>query len=253
LTAAIEPLPGASAGICLNCGASLVGPYCSACGQKQLDPAEPTWRVVRETVSEATDIDGRAFRTLRALVSPGQLTREHLRGRRVGYVGPLKLFLIVGAALSLTWALTRGVDERYYGFAANQSARAYIDTVVRGLLMASLAIAISSWMLSGRRRRFLDEAVFALHIVAAMSLWAVVVIWLGTAWKLAWETVDHVPSSVPSLVSLLFLPAGLAAAVYITAAIRGVYAIPWWAAALRALVFATLGIAAVLLAIMTRR
>src|SRR3954447_25273586 len=81
---------------CLNCGAPLGAEYCAACGQRAVDPDAPTWHVLKEAVSDATDFDGRAIRTLRALVSPGLLTLEFLRGRRAPYLGPLKLFLLAG-------------------------------------------------------------------------------------------------------------------------------------------------------------
>ena len=123
------------ASLCLNCGTPIANAYCAACGQPNVDLSASTWHVVREAWSDATDLDGRVLRTVRALRSPGQLTLEFLRGRRVPYVGPLKLFLIVGAAVSATWALTRGVDARYYGLVGGgESASAYIETVVRGLL-----------------------------------------------------------------------------------------------------------------------
>jgi hypothetical protein len=46
-----------------------------------VDPAAPTWRVVREALADATDLDGRVWRSFRALASPGRLTAEFLRGR----------------------------------------------------------------------------------------------------------------------------------------------------------------------------
>ena len=206
--------------------------------------------MLRDALSEAIDFDGRVLRTVRAMATPGRLTLEFLRGRRVPYLSPLKLFLVVGAVLSATWALTRGVDARYYGFDNRGSPSAYIDTVVRGLLAASLTIAISSWIFSLGRRRFLDEAVFALHVVAAVSLWTAVVIWLATAWKLAWVSVARVPRSVPSLPFLMFLPALVVALGYIAAAVRRVHGVRWWLALLQTLVFAVVGVAVVRVALL---
>lgn len=53
-----------------------------------------------------------------------------------------------------------------------------------GALVGSVAVAVSSWVLGNGHRRLLDEAVFALHLIAALSLFAAAVIWLATAWKL---------------------------------------------------------------------
>jgi hypothetical protein len=107
----------------------------------------------------------------------------------------------------------------------------YIDTVVRGSMLASLIVALGSWLLAGARRRLLDHAVFAIHLVAALSAWTSIVIWIGTAWKLAWGSVSRMPSGVPSLPFLVFLPASALGLAYITLALRRVHGGPWWAAA----------------------
>jgi Protein of unknown function (DUF3667) len=226
---------------CLNCEAALHGEYCVACGQRALDLNAPTWDVVRDAVSDATDFDGRVLQTLRALFAPGKLTLEFLRGKRAPYVGPLKLFLFAGAALSTTWVTTRGIDGHFYGYASDGSAARYIDRVVRGSLAAVVAIAMVSWALALGRRRMLDESVFALHLVAALSLLTSAVIWLATAWKLAWGTAVNVPSSMPALQNLLFFPAlgvGLAYVVWTT---RRVHGAAWWVTAVRALLLAAVG------------
>lgn len=201
---------------------------------------------MRDAMSEAVDVDGRALRTVRAIASPGRLTMEFLRGRRMPYVGPLKLFVIAGALLSTTWILTRDVDARFYGYTLDGSPSAYIDTVVRGLLLSSVTIAVVSWLLSLGRRRFLDEAVFALHVVAALSVWTVAILWTGTAWKLAWGVVTRVPPSMPSLIYLLFLPAAVAGLAYIIIAMRRVFQVAWWVAVLHTLIVASVGVAVVM-------
>jgi hypothetical protein len=248
------PLDAADAApACLNCGEAMVGAYCAACGQPQVDLTATTWHVLRDAVSDATDVDGRAMRTARAIGSPGRLTIEFLRGRRAPYIGPLKLFVAAGAILSTTWVVTRGVDARYYGFTPDASAGAYIDNVVRGLLAAGVTVAVASWLLSRGRRRFLDEAVFALHVVAALALGTAAVIWIGTGWKLAWVSAHRVPPWLPSLVYLVFLPAAAASLAYGAAATLRVYGVAWWVAGLRAVALAAIGLAVIMGAIVTAR
>ncbi|MGZ8494196.1 MAG: DUF3667 domain-containing protein, partial [Gemmatirosa sp.] len=222
--------PLAPAAACLSCEAPLAGAYCAACGQRAIDLAAPTWDVVREAVADATDLDGPVLRTARAMAAPGQLTLEFLRGRRAPYVGPLKLFLLASTALTTTWIVTRGVDARYYGYAPDGSPGSYIEMVVRGTLAAAVAIAVVGWVLGGARRHLLDEAVFAIHLVAALSLWTTVATLLATAWTLAWVTDAAVPDGVPVLPFLLFVPAGVLAIAYVVAAERRVHGGPWWAA-----------------------
>jgi hypothetical protein len=55
---------------------------------------------------------------------------------------------------------------------------------------------------------------------------------------------------MPSLLYLVFLPAGVVALGYVAGAIRLVHGVPWWAALLRTFVFAAVGIAAVTIAIL---
>ncbi len=231
--------------LCLNCDAPLRSEYCPACGQKAVDPHASTWHVVRETVSDAADVDGRAVRTSRALVVPGRLTVEFLRGRRAPYLGPFKLFLLAGTVLTTTWIVTRGADAHYYGYRADGGAANYIDVVVRGSLTAGLAIAIASWAVDLGRRRLIDDTVFALHLVATLMLWTAAIIWVGTGWKATWGTVAATPNRIPSLPFLLFLPSGIVALGYIVVAVHRVYAGRWWSTALRTLLITAVGMTAV--------
>lgn len=230
---------------CLNCDAPLRSEYCPACGQQAVDPHASTWHVVKEAVADATDVDGRAVRTIRALVCPGRLTVEFLRGRRAPYLGPFKLYLLAGTALTTTWILTRGADAHYYGYRADAGSANYIDVVVRGSLTAGVAIAIASWAVDLGRRRLIDDAVFALHLVATLMLWTAAITWVGTGWKATWGTVAATPSRIPGLPFLLFLPSGIVALGYLVVAVHRVYAGRLWSTALRTLLITAVGVTAV--------
>jgi len=210
-----------------------------------VDLGESTWQTIREAFSDAFDLDGRVLRTVRALKTPGQLTLEFVRGRRMPYVGPLKIFLFAGAALTTTWILTRGIDMHYYGFTLKGSSSQYIDNVVRGSLTGCVAVGFGSWVLTRGRRRLLDEMVFALHVVAALLLLVAAVVWLGTAWKLIWGTAAAVPSGVPALPFLLYLPSLVPGLAYVAAADRRVHGGAWWVAIPRVLIFTTLALAVI--------
>lgn len=79
---------------CLNCGATLDGPYCAQCGQRDV-PAYPTLReYAGDAWEEMSGWDGRFARTLVTLFRhPGMLTIQTLEGRRASYVKPLRLYL----------------------------------------------------------------------------------------------------------------------------------------------------------------
>ena len=98
---AIEPRAGEAAparghhdhGLCLNCGTTLHGEFCHACGQNG--------HVHRTLASIGHDLlhgvfhfEGKIWRTLPMLMlQPGSLTRRYIAGERARFVSPLALFL----------------------------------------------------------------------------------------------------------------------------------------------------------------
>jgi hypothetical protein len=84
----------AHASTCLNCGTLLEQHYCPACGQAAIAPDPTLGEFLHEMAQEFLRWDGKLFTTFRLLVTrPGELTREYLAGRRVGYLSPLRLYL----------------------------------------------------------------------------------------------------------------------------------------------------------------
>lgn len=80
---------------CLNCGATLTGTFCSACGQRDVPPYPSVRELAVDAFWELSGWDGRFASTVRALVArPGKLTREFLEGRRARYISPLRLYLM---------------------------------------------------------------------------------------------------------------------------------------------------------------
>jgi len=86
---------------CANCGAALAGRFCHACGQEDA-PGPGGAGFLRKVLADAASIDGKALRSLRALVlRPGFLTREYMEGRRVRYTEPAQLYLLAAALFFL--------------------------------------------------------------------------------------------------------------------------------------------------------
>ena len=105
---AVEPVAGESLGgerasdaghaherACLNCGTSLVGSHCHACGQ----PAHVHRSLggfFHDLLHGVFHFEGKLWRSLPLLAwRPGKLTREYIDGRRASYVSPIALFLFV--------------------------------------------------------------------------------------------------------------------------------------------------------------
>ena len=95
-TASDERAAAESDRLCLNCGASLAGAFCSVCGQRVLPPRPTLRELLHEAFAEFSGWDGKLASTLRLLIArPGQLTVDFLDGRRVRYIAPLRLYLSV--------------------------------------------------------------------------------------------------------------------------------------------------------------
>lgn len=108
--------PIAFASNCANCHQPLSGRYCSACGQRY----EPHIHSLREFLGEAAEVithaDSRLWRTLSPLLfRPGFLTREFLRGRRVRYLPPFRLY-IVASVLFFLMASLSAHTPKFVGF-----------------------------------------------------------------------------------------------------------------------------------------
>lgn len=98
-------------GACDNCRAALHGHYCHHCGQCAHNPLKHVGHAIEEVFESFWHLDGRIFRTLRDLLVPGRVALNYLRGQRVGYVQPLRLFVILTLFTFFVGKLTLHVDD----------------------------------------------------------------------------------------------------------------------------------------------
>jgi len=102
--------------VCANCGSALDGEYCSACGQRH----EPRLHTVAHFAAEAFEsishADSRLWKTLWYLLSrPGFLTREFFEGRRVRYLPPFRLYLVISVVFFLVVGMPEGDMYKFDG------------------------------------------------------------------------------------------------------------------------------------------
>jgi len=101
---------------CLNCGFGLAPEhnYCANCGQDAATSRVAVGDLLREAWAEFMQVDSKLVRTLsRLLFRPGFLTREYLAGKRIRYISPFKMYLVVAAlffALA-AWVGANTVDK----------------------------------------------------------------------------------------------------------------------------------------------
>lgn len=90
----------AASACCPNCQVQAHGRFCSACGESIVVHAPTAYEFVHEFVGHFVALEGKLWNTLRLLIlKPGALTVEFLRGRRVPFVDPLRLYLTMSLIL----------------------------------------------------------------------------------------------------------------------------------------------------------
>jgi len=94
---------------CDNCHAQVSGLYCGTCGQSVESTLKYFWTVILHLLDDILSFDSRASRTLFPLLfRPGFLTNEYIKGRRVHYVPPLRLYLFISIVFFISLKFIAG-------------------------------------------------------------------------------------------------------------------------------------------------
>lgn len=202
--------------------------------------------LAHELSHELLHVDGKVWRTAKALfLEPGRLTAEYWAGRRAGWIGPFRVFLIAAAAmvlfvpgigpLNLQTELVRnqagGFDVsigaprvRPAGSAPLVKGPEYDNYVARLRTMYSavryLAVplfAAATWLLYRRRQPY-----YAAHVVLAVHFYAF------------WYTASLVTARLPYRAGV-FTVLSLSG-FYLFRALRALFGETWLRTALKALV-----------------
>jgi len=92
--------------VCTNCGTTLTGEYCASCGQRHEPHVHTVGHFAGEAFESISHADSRLWRTLWYLLSrPGFLTQEFFTGRRVSYLPPFRLYLVISVLFFLVVGL----------------------------------------------------------------------------------------------------------------------------------------------------
>lgn len=81
-----------------------MGRYCHVCGQENLVPKETFWHLVAHFIYDVTHFDGKFFATLKYLIfKPGFLSEEYIKGRRMTYLHPIRMYVFSSAIFFLVF------------------------------------------------------------------------------------------------------------------------------------------------------
>jgi hypothetical protein len=239
---------------CLNCGAELMGEYCSACGQKKLDPRDlSVKRFGGQLVDELTDLQSnKILRTFSSLLfRPGLLTSEYLAGRKKRFITPVRLYLTFSAIYFLfAWGtlsdVRGGGAERLsrmpvvMAMAQRKGVDAHIlaDRIQQRAEKAAGVLRFGSVLVSGlfllllylpKRKYYVEHLIFSFHYYSfdfcCKTIFALLYVAMAA---LGWR--------LPGMVLNFFYPIAL---IYLVFALRKVYQERWrWTLLKSAVLFA---------------
>ncbi|MCU0352632.1 MAG: DUF3667 domain-containing protein [Cytophagales bacterium] len=116
----------AASPVCANCNAALQPKfaYCPACGQSTEPKLASFGEVTKDFLEDYFSFDSKVFRSLvPLLLRPGFLTDEYIRGRRVRYIPPLRMYLTISLLAFLMLAVNKPSRTQYRVADGNISSR----------------------------------------------------------------------------------------------------------------------------------
>jgi hypothetical protein len=101
---------------CLNCGRTLgdIYNFCPNCGQENDDKAVDIRLLLKDFFSNAFAFDSKFFSSIKPfLFKPGYLTQAYSQGKRMSYVNPIRLYLVISLFyfIALSSVIKQGLYE----------------------------------------------------------------------------------------------------------------------------------------------
>lgn len=110
---------------CANCDTPLSGHFCSNCGQEAVLHHASTREFLHEFIGHYVALEGKLWGSLKRLIfQPGELTNEYIRGRRVRYVQPLRMYLTFSVLFFALLKFTGGAEPHVEKPTAGQNIAA---------------------------------------------------------------------------------------------------------------------------------
>lgn len=96
------PLDPSAPALCQNCSTPLSGPFCSQCGQHDIDYHRGFHHLFHDLLENLFHFEGKFFVTVAWLLAkPGRVTLEFLAGRRNSQLNPLRFYIFVSVMFFL--------------------------------------------------------------------------------------------------------------------------------------------------------
>lgn len=201
---------------CLNCQATLEGPYCSQCGQAKSARLIPFKEWVSDFLETFIDFDSKMLKTLKSILfHPGQATLDFAEGRRVSFSGPARVYIVV-SAVSIAAMTLHGVFDASIGMLTS-GLDASADFQKRISFLFPILNLLSPFLPAGILALVQRKQLFQLHLAFSLHFWTyLVVIWT--------PPIFFPQTSIWSLVA--YVGVSLLSVGYLFMALRRVYAMP---------------------------
>lgn len=129
---------------CRNCNRPLSGRFCAHCGQRRIDSRDRTIRaLLQRLVGEITNLDGQLWSSVRVLLfRPGALSLAYVEGRRVSYLHPWRLFLVLNVIYFLVQPFS-GFGGYNTAMLSQANRQVYSESLdLRGVLSARMGLEL---------------------------------------------------------------------------------------------------------------
>jgi hypothetical protein len=210
---------------CQNCGTALQGPFCHACGQRDIEFHRSFRHLVHEAIETWLHIDRSVARgCFDLLFRPGRMTREFNEGRRARHVPPLRFYLAISLLFFLLvnphsiWleqpqitigdvvvagdaatlkpktpegTLNRWMEERIIASSRQpeQLGERFVHRLPTAMALCVPLFALLSRLLFWRGPwRYLEHLILAVHLHSFAFLWIMVASGYTLLVGLAWPT-----------------------------------------------------------------
>jgi len=118
--------------------------------------------MARELAEEILDLDGRMVKSLSLLLTrPGFLSREYIRGRRVSYTSPVRMYLIISLLFFFVLPLILSPQEF-----VSPDHKVSVDLYSKGMFVLLPVFALLL-KLFYRKFYYIDHLVFSVHLFSA--------------------------------------------------------------------------------------